>query len=216
MTDLETTHRWLKPQFISDGVLDLPKILLAFEEEGREISRFVLSTRLDSDDVMLPHFLSFVQEAARRYLAQCPAESCSCPTTLFNYALGYQRSADAKSYFAVHPSNAFLSILDDRIGKDSLVSCYDFSHPDAFRHVARIRQLSKPSWVQLLHGDNEGNTIAGVRIPATFAPKIDFGDRKGRSRSRMRNVLADMAGLKTLGGIFVHQRTAFYASLRKR
>lgn len=213
MTKLEDAHPWLKPIFISDGILDLHQILSTLEHEGWKLSRYILSTRLDSDDVILPHFLCSVQRVARRCLAKSPSEEC--PRTMLNFALGFQIGATGKSYFSIHPSNAFLSILDDRLSINGFASCYDYSHPDAFRHVTKIRQLGRPSWVQLLHGDNEGNTIAGLRIPTAHCPDIGFG-LPLESRSRLKGLFADAVGVKTQLGILLFQRTAFFASFTKR
>ena len=123
---------------------------------------YLITTRLDNDDGMESMFISRIQRTFRETEAE-----------FINFPLGYQWQA-GRLYYVFDPSNPFISLVE-RLPTASegqsprTVHCAPHSR---LRSVAPVRQiLTRPMWLQVLHGTNVSNHLRGVRRPHGGMPK---------------------------------------------
>ena len=103
------------------------------------------TTRIDSDDVLLPEFVERVQCSVRRHGEGVHA-----------VPFGYQL-CDDQIYWRFYPQNPFVSL------NESYRTAFDFPHWDL--RGERIHFAGwRPGWVQVVHGGNLANEVRGVRI----------------------------------------------------
>jgi hypothetical protein len=126
-----------------NGVSTAESIRAALERSGW---RGGLTTRLDSDDMLLAGTLQRVRTAA-----QVRGDGVySCPT-------GYQLKS-GRIYWRPYLQNPFISL---RASDGSMV--LDFEHWDLRGRRVSFLGLT-PGWVQVLHGGNVANDVRGVRL----------------------------------------------------
>jgi hypothetical protein len=123
-----------------------PQIILPYIHAS---SKYVISTRIDNDDMISKDFIQKVKNNFE-------------PDNLFlNFPNGYIYSyCKNKLYIRTDYSNPFISFIE-RIQDFKTVWCNDV---DRLRSVARIKQIKeKPSWIQVVHGNNVANRIHWYR-----------------------------------------------------
>ncbi len=124
---------------------------------GRAGAEWLLTTRLDSDDILAVDFV----ERLRRDLK---------PRTeyIVNFPDGLILSLQGKTpalYMDRDESSPFASLLEPFT--DSINTIWQKQH----RHIDEIAPITqaegKPAWLQIVHGDNIANGIRGVRVPVS-------------------------------------------------
>lgn len=129
---------YLAQQLLSELAADLPK------------GELVLTTRLDNDDILLPHYVEDLQKLSRA--SEYP---------LVVDAPGYR--ADMRSgrvYRDTHYAprgvpSPFISVMETVVGRRCrLRTAYYDQHSLMHRHF-NITYLTRPSWVQLIHRTNK-------------------------------------------------------------
>jgi hypothetical protein len=208
-------HPWIVPIFLSGDTLQLDKYLSEQIARGAAISRYVLSTRLDSDDALHPDFLKVVQGEASRLIS-----SQSRYPVLLNFPTGYQLN-QGRLYLTASLANPYLSVLEDRHTDQPLISCYGAAHTAMHRHVAAVKQLRaiSPYWIQVLHDTNEANRLGGLRVPRSWTP--DYIPRIGlypatEAHGTLGAVRRDVLGaVRLLKGCYL-ERDVYRASVARR
>lgn len=131
-----------------EGPLDPQKTMAPVAE--RAISDWVITTRLDNDDAVAFDFIESIQ-----------SEYSGQDLEFINFQSGLQLSDDGGLYHRLDPSNAFISLIEKR--REALTGVYIDWHDRVASH-GPIRQVnSHPIWLQMVHGQNIGNAIRGVR-----------------------------------------------------
>jgi hypothetical protein len=111
--------------------------------------RYLLTTRLDSDDALAKHFMQTVQASVNE------------GDEFINIPRGYRYvEAVNKLYELEHHSNAFSSRLEDR-EKGEPVTVLGTDHMMLHR-IGRVRQVfCAPGWTIVVHGRNVSNRYEG-------------------------------------------------------
>ena len=115
---------------------------------------WLLTTRLDSDDILAVDHVARLREAARAGAAQ-----------VFNFPNGAILSAAGATprlYRIVDRKNPFASLLEP-MALDAR-TIWGQIHVNIAR-LAPVRQLEgRPAWLQVVHGGNVSNRIKGTRV----------------------------------------------------
>jgi hypothetical protein len=123
-------------------------------------SQYVITSRLDNDDLISRHFISDVQKSFKPHHA-----------TFINFNAGYEYSLHdcVLKKWNVRPHNQFISIVEEAKAMD-LQSIYGFPHWKIPENAEVIDISGEPHWIYLRHGLNySGSAITG--IPCFFRPK---------------------------------------------
>jgi hypothetical protein len=118
-------------------------------ESGRVTTPYLITTRIDNDDAMAIGHLSRVQAAFKRQEREF---------LTFPFGLQLYRG----HLYHIYCSNSpFLSLVE-KVGPDNTFTTI-LCVPHLKVHKAgRVRRLwSAPQWLQVLHGNNVGNTLRG-------------------------------------------------------
>jgi hypothetical protein len=120
--------------------------------------RHVITSRLDNDDVIARPFLEHVQ-----------AQFVGQAFQFVNFTHGLQY-AGGRIYHRSDPSNAFASLIESVSNGRPRTIFLDGHHRLALHGpVHQVR--AEPIWLQLVHGGNVANQIAGVRAhPRLLTP----------------------------------------------
>jgi hypothetical protein len=120
----------------------------------------VITTRLDNDDALHPHFLSAVQAAALRSEMPC----------FLNLSKGYTLR-DGHLHLVHDRSNAFLSLVEHTAAPETV---WVKPHTEAST-FAPVQQVSAPpAWLQVIHGENVSNRVRGRRVDARRLHEFGF------------------------------------------
>jgi hypothetical protein len=113
-------------------------------------SEWLLTTRLDNDDALHPHFF----ELLRNNVIKDQTEFLNIPQGLI--------AANGKFYRKSDRSNPFISYSESARNPSTV---WIDQHHLLSRH-APIRQLNlRDGWIQVIHGNNIANKIRGIRAP---------------------------------------------------
>jgi hypothetical protein len=145
-------------------------------------SSYVVSTRMDTDDMLAPDFMLNLNKA----LHQIPEDDFVQPWAI-SLPLGSQWNGSEFRLLS-YERNPFLSLVEKR--KSTLLkTIYGFAHYDVLSH-ARLHSLltQHPAWLQVIHDRNAANQLNNslpkldydqmiefFRINPKLAPKI-FGE----------------------------------------
>jgi hypothetical protein len=148
--------------FYVDGWLTDERIANTLAEAGLVLTPYLITTRLDNDDALASHHLAAVQSAFHEQDRE-----------FVEFPLGIQ-SFRGHLYTVYWPSNPFLSLIE-KVGKGNQFTTVCSVRHDQVRSAGKICSLMRtPQWLQLLHGDNLGNTLRGwPRLKSRGHP--DFG-----------------------------------------
>lgn len=112
-------------------------------------ARHILTARLDSDDAIGRRFMESVQEAAR-----------GKDSGVFLFPRGFVLH-QGRLYVRDYPANPFASLLEASPGFKTVLQA---TH-DRLGTLAAVTNVSEePSWLQVIHGGNASNTVAGLRV----------------------------------------------------
>lgn len=111
----------------------------------------ILTTRLDSDDVISVDFVQRLHEAI---------EDNNYATGVYNFRKGLIRQGEA--LFRInHESNAFFSLLEPN-GPD-VFTAPSIKHMEIRRQRSLFQIDNEPSWMQIIHDSNVSNKVRGWR-----------------------------------------------------
>jgi hypothetical protein len=122
--------------------------------ELTEPTKWLLTTRFDTDDGWHKDFVKLLQENLRFDRRQ-----------FFNFPVGILYF-DGKTFLYRHQSNAFISLLESP--EDALTAfCAPHTELDRIAPIVQLPQV--PAFLQVVHGRNRSNKPRGVRVPFTLA-----------------------------------------------
>ena len=135
----------------------------AISAAGLDDSPFLITSRVDNDDALAPHFIGTVQHAFR------PRD-----LEFVNLPLGYQLS-ERRVYLRPYLASSFASLVE-RVTDDPLRTVHFTEHHLIGRHA--LRQVwSPPAWLQVVHGDNLANEVRGIPVAgAGAATRFELDD----------------------------------------
>lgn len=180
---------------LADGVFEpiwvageLTPDLSAASVAERSSAPWVITTRVDNDDALARDFIEQVQLQFRH---QETAE-------FINFSDGLQLSDGGKVFRRSDPSNAFISLIEKRT-KKCPIGVYIDRHDRVSKH-APMRQVSThPMWLQMVHGQNIGNTIRGVRAAPTILAQYFEVDAVAAPIMRFQLLGCQMVDIVSLG-----------------
>jgi hypothetical protein len=164
MVHVVQLHPWVVPLYVEENFRMGDIAVEIFKRRTKEPCRFLLTTRLDSDDAISRNFVKDLQQAARRSLELEIIGKRQLPA-LINFPFGYQ-AVKGRLYLSTDLGNPFLSFLEERSEDEPILGCYPYPHRDLHKSARTVSQLiaSGPSWLQVLHGSNEANVPCGLRV----------------------------------------------------
>lgn len=115
---------------------------------------WLLSTRLDNDDAIARDFVLNIQRHFR------------LKREVLNFTVGLQY-AGRRIYWRIDPRGPFTTLVERAGNHISTVFAEEHSHLDRVAPVRQIRM--RPMWLQVIHGRNLGNLIAGIEGPSSGA-----------------------------------------------
>ncbi len=123
--------------------------------KGDKKEGWLLTTRLDSDDVLAVDFMERVYEAIKPLKRQTVNFANGAILGLSEKATGLYTTRDL--------SNPFGSLLEPYT--DDIVTIWEKQHI-YYKDIAPVMQIEGvPGWLQVVHGVNATNRIKGLRIP---------------------------------------------------
>lgn len=132
-----------------DGWLTDERIADHLAEAGLVSTPYLITTRLDNDDALASHHLAAVQSCFREQQRE-----------FVEFPVGIQ-SFRGHLYTVFWRSNPFLSLVE-KVGKDGRFTTVCCVRHDQVRSAGKICSLVRtPQWLQLIHGDNLGNSLRG-------------------------------------------------------
>lgn len=133
-----------------DGAFAAARAAEAITSQGLGDRPYLMTSRLDNDDALAPHYVESVQRAFRPRALE-----------FLNFPLGYQL-ADGRVYLRPYLASSFVSLVERRRG--GLPRTVHFTeHHLVGAHP--VRQLwTRPSWLQVVHGGNLANEVRGIPI----------------------------------------------------
>jgi len=119
-------------------------------EERIRGGKYLITTRVDNDDIV-----------ARDFIQEVQAQFDEQERQFVNFTHGAQ-TTKGRMYLRSDPSNAFVSLIERR-GSHPPLTVFIDGH-DRLRehgHVAQV--LTHPMWIQVIHGGNLANVVHGIR-----------------------------------------------------
>ncbi len=111
---------------------------------------FLITTRLDSDDVVFPDFIDRIQKEFKQQ-----------DNVAINLSRGiiYNIKKNKKRQI-IELSNPFISFIEET--NKNIKTVYHWQHPDVRFKVPTKQIIYKPHWIQIVHGGNVGNHIKKI------------------------------------------------------
>jgi hypothetical protein len=164
-------HPWIVPLYVEEDFRLGDIVEESLKRRTKEACRFLLTTRLDSDDAVSREFVRDLRHAAERSLKLEYIGKRELPT-LINIPFGCQ-TVEGRLYLSADFGNPFISYLEERSQDEPILTCYLGPHRDLHKSARTVRQVvaAGPSWLQVVHGSNEENVVCGLRVPRTVGLK---------------------------------------------
>jgi hypothetical protein len=119
-------------------------------------TKYLITTRLDNDDAICKDFVKVIQDNFKKQ-----------DFGFINFLYGYRWHKD-KIYLHKYPSNSFISLIE-RIKSptvDGFETVHCGHHHGYLSSKGTITDIkSKPAWIIVVHKDNIGNKVHGIRQP---------------------------------------------------
>lgn len=189
-----------------DSAFDARAVNEAVAAEGLGRTDHLITTRLDCDDALAPHFTETVQQQLGR----------ADGAYFINLVLGYQMSA-GRFYLRPYIANPFISYVEPRSPRRPWATVFCRPH-HLITDQPLLQVRCRPAWLQVIHGLNLANRVRGIRagggtptrlfdVPEHYLTSRDSGLsliadqfasgarfvtdslRDGTTRSRLRNVI---------------------------
>lgn len=168
---LENSYSNFIPIFI-DGHKSLEKELLFYVETHETKEKFILTTRIDNDDIIHCEFIDVIQSLARDE-----------HNLVIDIRKGYQMilNEHIEEYrLTIQQFNPFISLVQYRLQFESI---YNRQHTDW--HLEKNIKIyeERPLWMQVLHGRNKVNSVNRHNRLVHEINYSDFGIKK-RKKTR--------------------------------
>lgn len=125
---------------------------------------YLITTRLDSDDAVARDFIAAVQ---RRFAPR--------DLLFVSFTRGLQIDRSGAVYRRDQLSGSFLSLVERRVGGRDPMTVYASRHERAASLGPVLEVQADPMWIQVLHGANLANVVAGPRVrPGVVAERFDI------------------------------------------
>lgn len=192
---------WLVEELeaLADGAftpvwLDEPWSHAALRKAVSEVAdrRYLITTRLDSDDALGRRFVELVQREFRRQDAE-----------YVNLLRGYQVERSGQVFHYDYAQNPFISLIERVEGRGEPRTVFQsFGHRQS-RSLAPVRNVvTRPAWMQVIHGANLANEVRGPRAsPRAVMRDVDMAldyDRSVRPLTLVRQWARSWARLMRL------------------
>lgn len=169
-----------QPEYV-DG-FDLAQVRQTLRQLSNPSNTHILTTRLDSDDMLADNFVQAAQAAAQ-----------SVDHGFINMLHGFQLYG-RHAFTVSHERNPFISLMEPI---DTLATVVDGAHGDAHLHAQVIDVTEGRSWAQVIHGGNVANELDSRReryplwlAARGFSPMREIWSNLPR-RVRMEELAAD-------------------------
>ena len=165
MAQVRQLYPWIIPMYLEENALASDIVDESLKQRASKPCRFLLTTRLDSDDAVGRDFVKDLQHAAERSLELEFLGKRELPV-LINFPFGCQ-TVHGRLYLSADLGNPFVSFLEERSDDKPIIGCYSGTHRDLHQSARTVSQLmaSGASWLQVIHGSNEANVVCGLRVP---------------------------------------------------
>lgn len=115
----------------------------------------LLSSRLDSDDVLSIDYVEKVNSIASK-------RHSKCVINFDNGAILFSKNSKRLLYQYEDKSNPFTSLLEPCTADLTTILAVKHTELHAFAEVVHIK--GKPMWLQVVHGGNVSNRVRGTRV----------------------------------------------------
>jgi hypothetical protein len=162
----------------------------------------LLTTRLDSDDLVSSDFVARLQGAV----------AGSQPPQVFNFTNGFvihKRSV----YLLRHASNAFTSLLEPVTDHPNTI--FTGRHTDLADRWPIEQIDGDPGWAQLIHGGNVSNRPRGLRLSEVDLSRFPESVLDHVGPARPWSIRAENAFVRPLRSVRDHTANAFHAFVRR-
>lgn len=112
--------------------------------------KFLITTRIDNDDLVARDFISGIQECFDEQRCQ-----------FINFTHGAQ-TEKGRMYLRSDPSNAFVSLIERR-GPGRPMTVFVDAHNRLGKYAEIVQMRTHPMWIQVIHGANVANAVHGIR-----------------------------------------------------
>lgn len=161
---LELLGHWADFRLVFlDGPFGADTAARAISELALDGAPFLITSRLDNDDAIAPHFVASVHRAFRPRRLE-----------FLNFPLGYQLAA-GRVLLRPYLASSFASLVEEATS-----SPWRTVHFTPHHLIGRypVRQLwTAPAWLQVVHGHNLANEVRGIPVSASTAVAL-FGLRE--------------------------------------
>lgn len=123
-------------------------------EKRLKKARYLITSRLDNDDVICPHYIERVQAAFHEYRAT------GAPTTVQNFGRGYMLDLASGRLFSMESKNRQYGSLFVDLHQHKPLSVYHRDH--ALLHLEHPFMLDDhAAWMTVVHENNVANSFRG-------------------------------------------------------
>lgn len=136
-TDFNATT-YLGQQLVSELAAELPK--------GEQ----VITTRLDNDDMLLPHYVEDLHE-----LATTTAEPLLVDAPGFRVDTRFGKVYRDIHYADRRVPSPFVSVVEKKVWRTARLQTAFYDQHSMMHHHFPLAYMHRPGWVQLIHGGNK-------------------------------------------------------------
>ncbi|MBA2945206.1 glycosyltransferase [Streptomyces himalayensis] len=134
----------------------------AISTAGLGRQKYLITSRLDCDDALAPHYV----EAVQRQLGKVDG------AYFVNLVFGYQMSA-GRFYLRPYIANPFISYIEPNLPGRPWGTVFCRSHHMITDHP-QVQVRCRPAWLQVIHGHNLANQVTGIRSAGRMPARL-FG-----------------------------------------
>lgn len=161
--DEKTPDQHMKPYIGNPNiriVFQYPMTHLQNAQNKFKSGDIIITSRLDSDDALAPHYIQIVQQLAL-------SEHQPMPFIIDAEGVQYDEAKD-KFYHVSYDTarSPFLSLVE-KVGDDALKTCFYISHPQMPTKFPSVI-VNDVLWCQVIHGYNVVNSIHGKAITERY------------------------------------------------
>ncbi len=176
ITELQDSYDNFLPLYI-DGNKSVESTLLHYIEQNFDGEDFILTTRIDNDDILHCDFVKTVQDIARQNYIH---------NLVIDVRKGYQMvlcKSHEEYRVCLQNFNPFISLLQK---KELYSSIFARQHPDWKNEKNIVVHDRKPLWIQIIHQRNKVNRVNRHNRLVNFNDYLSFGFTK---KKRKRGLL---------------------------
>lgn len=136
-------------------IFDLSKISAGLFKDYAEDNSMLLTSRLDSDDILATDYVEKLHSIASK-------QDNKCVINFDNGAILYSKNSKRSLYKYEDQSNPFTTLLEPFNPDLSTILAVKHTELHAFAEVVHVK--GKPMWLQVVHGGNVSNRVRGTRV----------------------------------------------------